>query len=306
MTNKTIYPENASIKTIKFINKAIIKHGNKYDYSLVEYIHSRENVIIICPIHGLIPQTPDRHLYSFGCSFCGIESRTKSRTPSKEEFIDKAIIKHGNKYDYSLVEYVNGKTNVIIICPTHGPFMQVSRTHLAGHGCQSCGGKIQSTKEEFIDKAIIKHGNKYDYSLVEYVNGKTNVTILCPCPCGYSFLQRPDKHLAGHGCQSCAKTGFDKTKPSICYYIKFQTETQILYKIGITNTTVKRRLCGMGINKGTKITIIQELYFNSGLDALNLETKILQEFKSFQYKNDPIMNNGNSELFIKDVLLLDS
>ena len=60
----------------------------------------------------------------------------------------------------------------------------------------------------------------------------------------------------------------------------------------------------MIINKGIKTSIIQELYFESGSDAVNMETRILKEFREFQYKGDPIMKNGNSELFIKDILEL--
>jgi len=63
-------------------------------------------------------------------------------------------------------------------------------------------------------------------------------------------------------------------------------------------------LSSMIINKGIKTSIIQELYFESGSDAVDMETKILKEFREFQYKGDPIMKNGNTELFIKDVLEL--
>jgi hypothetical protein len=34
----------------KFIEKALLKHGIKFDYSKVEYISSDKKIIIICPI----------------------------------------------------------------------------------------------------------------------------------------------------------------------------------------------------------------------------------------------------------------
>ena len=37
-------------------------------------------------------------------------------------FIFRALWIHGNKYDYSLVNYINCKTPVKIICPEHGIF----------------------------------------------------------------------------------------------------------------------------------------------------------------------------------------
>jgi hypothetical protein len=57
--------------TEQFIEKARKKHGDKYDYSLVDYKHSRIKVKIICPIHGVFEQRPDTHLEGKGCLKCG-------------------------------------------------------------------------------------------------------------------------------------------------------------------------------------------------------------------------------------------
>ena len=46
-----------------------------------------------------------------------------------EEFIAKAKAVHGDKYDYSQVEYVNNHTKVSIICPIHGVFRQRPLDH---------------------------------------------------------------------------------------------------------------------------------------------------------------------------------
>ena len=104
---------------------------------------------------------------------------------TKDEFIAKAKAVHGDKYDYSLVEYVNAFTPVKIICPKHGVFEQKPTTHLSGYGCQQCGKEsarisIASTLEQFINAAKKVHGDKYDYSLVEYKNNHTPVKIICP------------------------------------------------------------------------------------------------------------------------------
>ena len=96
-----------------------------------------------------------------------------------EEFIKKAREVHGDKYDYSKVEYVKSKAKVTIICPEHGEFLQTPQKHLYGQGCPKCGHKSELTTEEFIKKAREVHGDKYDYSNVEYVDAKTNVCIIC-------------------------------------------------------------------------------------------------------------------------------
>ena len=58
---------------------------------------------------------------------------------TREEFIAKAREVHGDKYDYSKVEYVNNRTKVCIICPEDGEFFQLPGQHLKGHGCIKCG-----------------------------------------------------------------------------------------------------------------------------------------------------------------------
>jgi hypothetical protein len=56
--------------TEEFNSRADKIHNHKYDYSLVEYINSYTDVEIICPIHGIFPQTPTDHLQGHGCPKC--------------------------------------------------------------------------------------------------------------------------------------------------------------------------------------------------------------------------------------------
>lgn len=127
-----------NLTTSEFISKAKLVHGDKYDYSLVEYVDRRTKVTIVCPEHGEFAQTPNRHLSNHGCPKCSIQSRVDKRTFTKEEFISKAIEVHGDKYDYSKVEYINGHTKVCIICPIHGETYETPSNHLRSCGCQRC------------------------------------------------------------------------------------------------------------------------------------------------------------------------
>ena len=147
-----------------FIKKSKEKHGDKYDYSLSEYICRKTPIKIICPIHGVFLQAPECH-YVSGCQLCGTKSKTESRKRSQEGFIKLAKKKHGDKYDYSLVKYINCKENVEIICKIHGSFIQTPDRHLlAKIGCPKCSGNVQLTQKEFIQKARSVHGDRYDYS----------------------------------------------------------------------------------------------------------------------------------------------
>jgi very-short-patch-repair endonuclease len=201
------------VNTQSFVKNAIFVHGNRYDYSKVEYKSAKEKVCIICPEHGEFWQTPANHLSGQGCPICADLSRIKCKSLTKEEFIEKARNVHGDKYDYSKVEYKNYTTKVCIICPEHGEFWQKPNNHLSGYGCKKCANKMlsqtkRSSKEEFIEKARKVHNDKYDYSKVDYINGKTKVCIICPKH--GEFWQTPNKHLCGEGCPGCKETKLEK------------------------------------------------------------------------------------------------
>ena len=121
-------------------------------------------------------------------------------------FIEKARQIHNDKYDYSKVNYVNSRTKVCIICPTHGEFWQTPHNHLKGYGCAECGKEkshlSKITTEDFIVKSKEIHGNKYDYSKACYKTCDTKVCIICPEH--GEFWQTPSNHINGSGCPKCA------------------------------------------------------------------------------------------------------
>ena len=127
--------------TKEFIEKARKVHGDKYDYSKVEYINNKTKVCIICPEHGEFWQTPNCHLSGDGCAKC-----SKKHKYTTEEWIEEAKKVHGNKYDYSKVNYINSQTKVCIICPEHGEFWQKPDRHLLGQGCPICRTSVLEDK----------------------------------------------------------------------------------------------------------------------------------------------------------------
>ena len=124
--------------TDSFIKEAKKIHGDKYDYSKVNYINSHTKVCIICKEHGEFWQLATNHLRGKGCPMCKKNTISNKLKSNKEEFIKKAKKIHGNKYDYSKIEYINNTTKVCIICPKHGEFWQTPNAHLKGKGCKSC------------------------------------------------------------------------------------------------------------------------------------------------------------------------
>lgn len=129
------------LDTEEFICRASERHFNKYDYSDSIYKTSHTKIKIICPIHGIFWQSAISHLNGRGCKKCGYITQGLPKSNTKD-FIRKSKVVHGNKYDYSKVEYKTAKIKVIIICKNHGNFLQTPSNHLKGHGCHFCKMKL--------------------------------------------------------------------------------------------------------------------------------------------------------------------
>ena len=204
--------DNIKLTTDTFITKAKNVHGDKYDYTLVNYINAQTKIKIICPEHGVFEQTPNNHLSGKkGCPRCGGTMRLNTNI-----FIEKSKNIHDDKYDYSLVNYINCETKIKIICPEHGTFEQIPIDHLYNKsGCPYCGGTMKSNTNKFIEKSNKIHNNKYDYSLVKYINENKKIKIICS-EHGI-FEQTPNNHLSGkRGYPYCGGT----MKSNIIEFIK--------------------------------------------------------------------------------------
>ena len=195
------------LTTKTFIEEGNRIHNNKYDYSLVIFINKKTKVKIICPEHGLFEQSPTHHLdRSQGCRDCGIISRTLIQRKGINNFILEAENIHGNKYDYSLSDYISDKTKLKIICSEHGIFEQTPSNHLKGKGCKYCGGTSKLNIFSFLSKANKLYSERYDYSLTEYVNMKTKIKVICQKH--GVFMTTPNNFLMGRNCPRCTKSVF--------------------------------------------------------------------------------------------------
>ena len=153
------------LTTKEFIQKAKIIHNDKFDYSKVEYNGSKSKINIICPIHGSFYRTPDNHLYSSGCSKCGYHKTKNKIKYDKNKFIIKSSEVHGDKFDYSKVEYKHSRFKVNIICPIHGLFKQEPSSHIRGCGCPKCANENYVGKYQLY-KAL---NNYYNFSGYLYI-----------------------------------------------------------------------------------------------------------------------------------------
>lgn len=169
-----ISKSNIQVKSVdKFIAEAIIIHGSKYDYSKVVYTKNYNKVLLICKYHGDFEQVAATHLNGSGCPRCaGIKSSIEQVKP-KRVFVLEANEKHGYKYNYDNLIYINAKEKVTVTCPEHGDFSVQANSHLQGSGCPQCS---ESGFKDYLPGIVyyLKVENK---GKVAYKIGITNRTV---------------------------------------------------------------------------------------------------------------------------------
>jgi hypothetical protein len=192
----------------EFVAAAKLIHNNKYSYDNFIYVNCDNKSYITCPIplHGDFLQNADSHIYSkAGCHKCGVAKVSGKKRLPVEDFLKRAKEIHGNKFDYSFINYINTASKIKIICPlnNHGEFWQSPNNHIIQkQGCPKCVPNFKLTLELVIEKANLVHNNKYTYEKLIFTTTKEKGIITCPehgC-----FEQSINSHLDGSGCRFCS------------------------------------------------------------------------------------------------------
>lgn len=210
-----------------------------------------------------------------------------------KQFIAESIAKYGDKFTYDDVEYVNRDTVVTLTCPHHGSIRVKPAVHLASKtGCPECG-KVSSinqhfmSSEQFFTKAKQLHGDLYTY-LSAFTGRQETIQLQCAA-CGNIFYQKAQVHLQGSGCPICKRPGQRRSnykgKRTILYILQLPNN---LYKIGITNRSIKLRYKG----DNTPIqNVIFEQHFFEGTDAWDAEKYLIKTFCRYKYKGVPLFKH---------------
>jgi len=154
-------------------------YGDKYSTEKTIYVNSHTISKFICKEHGEFETKPYYLLQGHGCPLCGRKIVSEKLSLTNFEVIKMFIDKHGNKYDYSKVEYISNNIKVCIICPKHGEFWQTPHSHLSGNGCHKCKrSHLETEVSVFLDNNNIKYeeqhifvwekNKKFDFYLPEY------------------------------------------------------------------------------------------------------------------------------------------
>ena len=201
-----------------FIEKAIKVHGDKYDYSLVNYVDNKTKVKIICPIHGVFEQQPNDHTsHKNGCRKCSQEIQKQKVSKTTEEVIQKFKRQYGDKYDYSKFEYNGVHNKSIVICNLHGEFSISANSHHQGVECNKCKRlqtKIKKgqtfyksliSEDDFFQRANEKHKGKYDYTDTKYIDYNSYIEFRCKKhDCKIQQIAKSHLYNKG-GCKMCKK-----------------------------------------------------------------------------------------------------
>jgi len=164
---------------------------NEFQFYIPIYKNQKSKIEITCKKHGIFTKTIGNALNKpILCKECENEKKNII-------FIEKLKNIYDNKYDYSLVEYKNSKSDIKLICKKHGLFKQRADYLLNNGGCKLC-----KSLEKYISISNKIHNKYYDYSLVEYVNAHKKVKIICP-EHGV-FEQNLVNHSNGQKCPKCS------------------------------------------------------------------------------------------------------
>jgi hypothetical protein len=315
------HAERSRWTTEKFISKAIERFGPRFDYSKTIYVNAWTPLDVGCPDHGLFSRTPLALLHGSaqGCPACASEYKkqahrknTNERRLKKSDFLSRAAAIHGAKYDYRLVELIDSRKKVSIICPTHGLFEQSPGGHMSGKGCKKCGSqeianRLRHSPSRFIERARQVHGQKYDYSSVEYTTARNPVTITCPKH--GAFTQPPQTHLKA-GCRKCAddalpgaytqkrflKDASLAERLGTLYYVRFTaSDGEIFYKVGISATNPGKRFAGYAGSYGYNMEVLASWPLPLG-KAHEIERRLLQDFV-LKHKYLPLKTSKSGRRF---------
>lgn len=284
--------------------RLFIKNNNlNIEWMSNEYTNNRKPETCKCLVCGNIWNICWSNLkQGKGCPVCSTNKNAEKRKSNTEEFIKKAKIVHGDKYEYFRVDYILAREKVFITCKEHGDFLQTPNDHLNGYGCPKCIKNIKLYTDTFIEKAKVVHDDLYDYSRVNYITHRHKVKIVCKIH--GEFEQDAGSHLAGHGCPKCNVTDgvYNITlaernkeiwlkRQAIVYFVKLFNECESFFKIGITTNITSSRMKGIPYD----YEIIKEINTNL-YEATYMEKEFHDKYK--EYKYIPIIYfGGHTECF---------
>lgn len=177
-----------------FITKSKQIWGDKYDYSLVEYIDDNTPVIIL--YKGLkYRQKPKDNLWGNKCE------NSNNKRMSTENFILKSKELWGDRFDYNECEYLGTNCKIKLFDKYNKKWIyQIPKSHLKGRLVN------KNTEEDLFERISYVHEFKYNYR-VDYKNLYSKLEYECPLH-GITNT-KCYSHLYGGSCVKCDEYRFN-------------------------------------------------------------------------------------------------
>lgn len=191
----------------QFLNRCVEVHGSKFDYSAASYMNAKTKVAVKCNTcnhHWSV--TPNNFLNNHsrsGCPNCKRIKQIGRDTKTTSVILEEIRARHGDKFLYDRLVYVNCNTKVTVGCRVHGYFEKWPNDLKHGSGCPRCSGNLV-TPDEFISEMKLKHP-RFDFSKFVYKSAKTKSTVICQEH--GEFLQTPSGLKSAKPNYGCAKCG---------------------------------------------------------------------------------------------------
>ena len=268
--------------------------------------YTHDNCTMLLEYKGWLHSMPARSLKR------GSKPSTRSIVNKHEYFLSRLALVRD---DLELIEEFECMTCKILVKDKDGVIYLVTPTELL------IGQKVTihaavDKNEAFAIKARKVHGDKYDYSKVEYIRATDKVEVICKEH--GSFYRSLNNHVdKNSGCTTCSNinaTGGWGLKDWVItgnksndfesykvYVVKMYSEDEEFIKIGRTFLSVKHRFASI-----TSKYKIKPLYIIEG-DAeyvFKLESRLHKKYKDFKYLPNKDFK-GYTECFLSSINLKD-
>ncbi|EOQ73476.1 hypothetical protein [Acinetobacter lactucae] len=151
----------------QFIEHCDQLHEGFYDYSQTDYTGIKNDLIIICPIHGQFTQTAEVHYLGKGCRKCSTQRNSEKRKRSSADILEGFKKVHGDEYSYEFAKLDGSSKKIAIFCYTHGVFLQTPTKHLSGQKCPKCSIGSPYRRSLYVHQCDKYSGGKSNLYVVE-------------------------------------------------------------------------------------------------------------------------------------------
>ncbi len=237
-------PENVENKNLYAIGRLREVHGDRYDYSKVNYTGDGKKVIIICKEHGEFEQVYNIHSRGCHCPKCAKRQTNESVAAivNKDNFLQELENRNESyrKGELKVLGDYQALSLHILVEDRYGKALMQPKVLLKG--VIPCLATAVDKTQYFKNKAADVHKGKYTYDKAVYSGSRNKITITCPIH--GDFEQNHSSHLSGKGCPKCKneKVGWTYTawskaakgNPGIFYILRCWNDEEEFYKVGIT------------------------------------------------------------------------